>query len=98
VVSSFSCDQDTAVNRIISIVFSAWKKTLDLAAQLLNEAGLKNDMIYGSLSLKQRLKVLKDFKSSFGPNILLMTLGTGAEGFVHILEGKRQALTYLGLI
>ncbi|CAN9168278.1 unnamed protein product [Alternaria alternata] len=62
------------------IVFSAWKKTLDLTAKLLNEAGLKNDMIYGSLSLKQRLKVLKDFKSPFGPNILLMTLGTGAEG------------------
>ncbi|CAN9276523.1 unnamed protein product [Alternaria alternata] len=52
----------------------------DLTAKLLNEAGLKSDMIYGSLSLKQRLKVLKDFKSPFGPNILLMTLGTGAEG------------------
>jgi SWI/SNF-related matrix-associated actin-dependent regulator of chromatin subfamily A3 len=37
--------------------------------------------------LKQRLKVLKDFKSPMGPNILLMTLGTGAEGFVHTLEG-----------
>ncbi|RII16551.1 hypothetical protein CUC08_Gglean002989 [Alternaria sp. MG1] len=78
------------------IVFSAWKKTLDLTAKLFNEAGLKNDMIYGSLSLKQRLKALKDFKSAFGPNILLMTLGTGAEGFVHILEGEHQALTCSG--
>jgi SNF2 family DNA or RNA helicase len=98
VVSSSSCGQDTSVNRIASIVFSAWKKTLDLTAKLLNEAGLKNDMIYGSLSLKQRIKVLKDFKSPFGPNILLMTLGTGAEGFVHILNGERQTLIHLGLI
>lgn len=96
-MSSSSSGQDTSVNRIASIVFSAWKKTLDLTAKLLIEAGLENDMIYGSLSLKQRLKVLKNFKSPFGPNILLMTLGTGAEGFVNILEGKRQALTYLGL-
>jgi superfamily II DNA/RNA helicase len=95
-VSYSSRCQDTAVNRIISIVFSAWKKTLDLTAKLFNEAGLKNDMIYGSLSLKQRLKALKDFKSAFGPNILLMTLGTGAEGFVHILEGEHQALTCSG--
>ncbi|CAN9259912.1 unnamed protein product [Alternaria alternata] len=29
---------------------------------------------------KQRLKVLKNFKSLMGPNVLLMTLGTGAEG------------------
>jgi SWI/SNF-related matrix-associated actin-dependent regulator of chromatin subfamily A3 len=43
-------------------------------------------MIHGSLSLKQRLRVLKDFKSILGPNILLMTLGTGAEGFVTCLS------------
>ena len=53
---------------------------MDLAAELLKHDGLKYDMIHGSLSLKQRLKVLKDFKSILGPDILLMTLGTGAEG------------------
>jgi SWI/SNF-related matrix-associated actin-dependent regulator of chromatin subfamily A3 len=63
-----------------SIVFSSWKKTLDLAAALLRNANLKYDMIHGSLNLKQRKRVLKDFKSILGPNILLMTLGTGAEG------------------
>ncbi|CAN9204159.1 unnamed protein product [Alternaria alternata] len=62
------------------IVFSAWKKTLDLAAELLIGAGLKHDIIHGTLSSKQRLKVLKNFKSLMGPNVLLMTLGTGAEG------------------
>ncbi|CAI6290343.1 unnamed protein product [Periconia digitata] len=62
------------------IVFSSWKKTLDLVGDLLKEHKLKFDIIHGSLSSKQRLKVLKDYKSIMGPNILLMTLGTGAEG------------------
>jgi SNF2 family DNA or RNA helicase len=87
-VSSTRCSQDKEADHIISIIFSAWKKTLDLAAELLNQASLKHNTIHGSLSLKQRLKVLKDFKSPVGPNILLMTLGTGAEGFVHTLERK----------
>ena len=63
-------------------MFSSWKKTLDLAAELLKREGLRHDVIHGSLSLKQRLNVLKDFKSILGPNVLLMTLGTGAEGYV----------------
>ncbi|PVI01287.1 hypothetical protein DM02DRAFT_654670 [Periconia macrospinosa] len=62
------------------IVFSSWKKTLDMASELLRDSGMKYDIIHGSLSLKQRLKVLKEYKSMLGPNILLMTLGTGSEG------------------
>ncbi|UKZ69784.1 uncharacterized protein TrAtP1_010788 [Trichoderma atroviride] len=34
----------------------------------------------GSLALAERSKVLKDFQSPTGTNILLMTLGTGAVG------------------
>lgn len=37
-------------------------------------------MIDGSLSLAERIKVLKDFQSPTGTDILLMTLGTGAVG------------------
>ncbi|KAJ8122902.1 hypothetical protein ONZ43_g1019 [Nemania bipapillata] len=37
-------------------------------------------MIDGSLPLAERVKVLKDFRSPNGSNILLMTLGTGAVG------------------
>ena len=65
-----------------SIVFSSWKKTLDLAAQLLDRYGMRYDFIHGGLSLAKRLKVLGDFKSETGPSILLMTLGTGAVGLV----------------
>lgn len=43
-------------------------------------------MIDGSLPLTERLKVLKDFRSSDGANILLMTLGTGAVGYVELMS------------
>ncbi|PQE24601.1 hypothetical protein CJF31_00011242 [Rutstroemia sp. NJR-2017a BVV2] len=75
------------------IVFSSWKKTLDLAAVLLKSTGLHYNLIHGGLGLKIRLKVLDEFRSPKGPNILLMTLGTGAVGLnlavatrIYILE------------
>ena len=51
-----------------------------LVGRLLNENGVRFVQIDGSLSLAKRLKVLKDFGSPNGANILLMTLGTGAVG------------------
>ncbi|KAL3298850.1 SNF2-related protein [Colletotrichum asianum] len=63
-----------------SIAFSSWKKTLDIAQQLLMQHGIKSCCIHGSLSLSDRLKVLKSFRSPLGPDVLLMTLGTGAVG------------------
>lgn len=38
------------------------------------------EIISGKLSLNDRLKVLKNFRSPTGANTLLMTLGTGAVG------------------
>ena len=72
--------------RCHSIVFSSWKKTLDLAARLLEFHGMRYDVIHGGLALPKRLKVLGGFKSPTGPNILLMTLGTGAVGLVASLH------------
>ncbi|KAF2267626.1 hypothetical protein CC78DRAFT_511815 [Lojkania enalia] len=63
-----------------SIVFSCWKKTLKLVGDLFKYCNIRYDMIDGSLALNERLKVLKDFRSPDGANILLMTLGTGAVG------------------
>ncbi|KAF1995033.1 hypothetical protein P154DRAFT_475038 [Amniculicola lignicola CBS 123094] len=63
-----------------SIVFSSWKKTLTLFGKLLSHHDAHYAMIDGSLSLSERLKVLKDFRSPTGANMLLMTLGTGAVG------------------
>ncbi|KAF2492652.1 hypothetical protein BU16DRAFT_620011 [Lophium mytilinum] len=76
-----------------SIVFSSWKKTLGVVGRLLDIHGIRFDIIDGTLSLPKRIKVLKDFRSPDGANILLMTLGTGAVGLnlaiasrVYLLE------------
>jgi hypothetical protein len=45
---------------------------------------LPSVIIHGSLSLNKRKQVLDSFRSPAGPNILLMTLGTGAVGYVKI--------------
>ncbi|KAI0157993.1 SNF2 family N-terminal domain-containing protein [Hypoxylon sp. FL1284] len=62
------------------IVFSSWKKTLLLVSQLLTSEKISHKTIDGSLPSGERVKVLKDFRSLSGVNILLMTLGTGAVG------------------
>ncbi|KAI1772543.1 SNF2 family N-terminal domain-containing protein [Hypoxylon cercidicola] len=67
-------------NSCKSIVFSSWKKTLDLVGELLSYKGLKYYCIHGALPLSERLRILHGFKSQAGANILLMTLGTGAVG------------------
>ncbi|KAI9662396.1 MAG: hypothetical protein M1821_008563 [Bathelium mastoideum] len=63
-----------------SIVFSSWKNTLKLVGQMLFASNMRYTSIDGSLKLAQRRKVLDDFRSPRGANILLMTLGTGAVG------------------
>ncbi|KAH9240166.1 hypothetical protein K456DRAFT_1826169 [Colletotrichum gloeosporioides 23] len=63
-----------------SIAFSSWKKTLDIAGQFLSSQGIKFCCIHGSLSLSKRLKVLQEFRRPLGPDVLLMTMGTGAVG------------------
>lgn len=76
-----------------SIVFSAWKKSLDLIACLLYAKAIPFATVNGSLSLPERRKVLSSFKSKPEIKTLLMTLGTGAVGLnltianrIHILE------------
>jgi SWI/SNF-related matrix-associated actin-dependent regulator of chromatin subfamily A3 len=63
-----------------SIVFSAWKKSLDLIACLLYAKAIPFATIDGSLSLPERRKVLSSFKSKPEIKTLLMTFGTGAVG------------------
>ncbi|KEZ44040.1 hypothetical protein SAPIO_CDS3774 [Scedosporium apiospermum] len=81
------------ISRRKSITFSAWKKTLKLVSDLLTSQGIKHLFIHGSLSFSERQRVLKEFKSPLGADVLLMTLGTGAVGLnlavaecVYLLE------------
>jgi SWI/SNF-related matrix-associated actin-dependent regulator of chromatin subfamily A3 len=63
-----------------SIVFSFWKTTLNIVAELLDKHGLQHCRIHGSMTLTERRKVLAEFRTSQSTSILLMTLGTGAVG------------------
>jgi SNF2 family DNA or RNA helicase len=63
-----------------SIVFSSWKKTLDLVFRLFEAKRIPHVSIDGSLSLPERAKVLSDFHNKSKVTVLLMTLGTGALG------------------
>ncbi|KAI1175183.1 SNF2 family N-terminal domain-containing protein [Nemania sp. FL0916] len=71
-----------------SIIFSCWKKTLHLFGQLLQRHSIRYNMIHGSMPLPERLKVLTDYRSPMGTNILLMTLGTGAVGLNLALTSR----------
>ncbi|KAI9150829.1 matrix-associated actin-dependent regulator [Paramyrothecium foliicola] len=76
-----------------SIVFSCWKKTLNIVSKLLTANGLGHYVIDGSLPNSERVEILNNFRAPTGANILLMTLGTGAVGLnlavasrVYLLE------------
>ncbi|KAJ5622867.1 hypothetical protein N7490_011472 [Penicillium lividum] len=61
------------------IVFSSWKKSLTLIAEMLTSRGIAYSMIDGSLPLSRRIAELKNYEKPH-INVLLMTLGTGAVG------------------
>ncbi|KAE9373912.1 hypothetical protein N431DRAFT_466160 [Stipitochalara longipes BDJ] len=77
-----------------SIVFSMWKRSLDFMARLLYENSIVFGQVDGTLSPDRRQKVLTEFHHDPSVKVLLMTLGTGAQGInnlsvasrVHILE------------
>ncbi|KAK5712281.1 hypothetical protein LTR15_011859 [Elasticomyces elasticus] len=76
-----------------SIVFSAWRRTLDIASDLCMERKLEFARIDGTTPQIDRLQALDRFKNDPTVSVLLMTLGTGAMGLnlaaasrVHILE------------
>ncbi|EHK96183.1 putative Uncharacterized ATP-dependent helicase C23E6.02 [Glarea lozoyensis 74030] len=62
----------------LCIVFSAWKKSLDLVACLFSIKAIPFAIVDGSLPLPERRKALSSFKSDPDIKVLLMTLGTGA--------------------
>jgi SWI/SNF-related matrix-associated actin-dependent regulator of chromatin subfamily A3 len=65
---------------MVSIVFSFWKRSLDLMARLLRESGIVFGQVDGTLSPDRRQKVLAEFHYDPSVKVLLMTLGTGAQG------------------
>jgi hypothetical protein len=73
-----------------SIVFSVWKRTLDLAQGLFTANGIHYGRVDGSISTtSQRRRILFDFQRNPEMRVLLMTLGTGAVGYVT-LSGRLE--------
>ncbi|KAI0406998.1 hypothetical protein F4802DRAFT_555264 [Xylaria palmicola] len=77
-----------------SIVFSFWRRSLDLVEKLFTEQGITFSRVDGSIHAPKRSEVLKTFQENPSIRVLLMTIGTGAVGLnnlsvasrVHILE------------
>lgn len=68
------------LNKKCSIVFSGWKKSLDLTATILDQEDIRFARIDGSVTNISRLQALETFKIDPDLNVLLMTIGTGAVG------------------
>ena len=76
----------TPVTKFRSIVFSFWKKSLDIVGILLKEKGVPHLRVDGTLPLGLRKRVLDEFQIAAQGMVLLMTLGTGAIGLVTQLK------------
>jgi SWI/SNF-related matrix-associated actin-dependent regulator of chromatin subfamily A3 len=63
-----------------SIIFSFWKKSLDLVGDLFDANGIRYCRVDGSLSLGKCRTVLLEFRGNPEVRVLIMTLGTGAVG------------------
>lgn len=88
-----------------SVVFSSWTKMLYLIEKAFQEAEIASVRLDGTLPLKERKKILKDFATNPSISVLLISIGTGSVGLnltaasqVHIMEPQwnpmveRQAL------
>ena len=63
-----------------SVVFSFWRKSLDIVGALLEAKTIPYLRVDGSLLFSKRKTVLDQFQGRNDFQVLLMTLGTGAVG------------------
>ncbi|KAI0376808.1 SNF2 family N-terminal domain-containing protein [Hypomontagnella monticulosa] len=76
------------------VIFSFWKKTLDIIGKALNDKHIKYLRVDGDVTSRRRTNILAEFQSRSAARILLMTFSTGAVGLngltvanrIHILE------------
>ncbi|KAI0595285.1 DNA repair and recombination protein RAD5C [Biscogniauxia sp. FL1348] len=72
------------------IVFSVWKRTLDIVESLFKAKEVKYCRVDGSVSTaKKRTDILKSFQEQQDIRVLLMTLGTGAVGLNNLSVASR---------
>ncbi|KAJ5802175.1 uncharacterized protein N7503_004625 [Penicillium pulvis] len=77
-----------------SIVFSFWRRSLDLVGRMFDEEAIAYCRVDGAIHALQRKKILQQFQEDSSKRVLLITQGTGSVGLnnlsvasrVHILE------------
>ena len=68
-----------------SLVFSYWTSTLDLLESVLSQNGIASLRIDGRVSYEQRILALESFRNDPQITVLLMSIQTGAVGYVLTL-------------
>ncbi|KAK4166949.1 SNF2 family N-terminal domain-containing protein [Cladorrhinum sp. PSN259] len=76
------------------VIFSFWKRTLDVVAKSLRHKQIKFDRIDGDVTPKRRNAILTKFQIQESSRVLIMTFSTGGVGLngltvanrIHILE------------
>ena len=63
-----------------SIIFSYWRRSLDLVGRLFDENDITFCRVDGTINAAQRKKVLQQFYEDSSIRVLLITQGTGAVG------------------
>lgn len=66
--------------RILSIVFSYWKSTLNLLGHVLSSHGVAYCQVDGDTSYADRSITFRRFREEASVQVLLMTMGIGAVG------------------
>lgn len=64
-----------------SIIFSFWKRSIDLVEKLFNEQDITFGRVDGDVDPSRRQRILAEFHDNPSVRVLLMTIGTGAVGY-----------------
>ena len=73
---------------IRSVVFSGWVQYLDLIEHALEQHNIKFVRIDGSMSIKARSQVLKDFRTDTEITVLLVSIKAGGQGLNFTAANK----------
>ena len=73
---------------IRSVVFSSWTQYLDLIEHALEQHNIKFVRLDGSMSVKARTRVLKEFKTDPDVTVLLVSIKAGGQGLNFTAASK----------
>lgn len=75
-----------------SVIFTYWISTLDIIERIFQQKAISFRRIDGTLSTPQRTERLSHFHQDSSVRILMMTLGTGAVGYVIVSSSEPKIM------